>query len=218
MFIGHAAVALMGKTRAPRVSLGVFVAAAFWLDLLWPLLLMAGLEVVRIDPGNTAFTPLSFESYPWSHSLLMVLAWSALAAGLVVWRSRGAAAGLIVGLLVLSHWVLDAITHRPDLPLWPGASPLVGLGLWNAVALTAILEGGLFLGGILMYVRATRPIDRTGRLAFWSLIGLMTAIWASQPFTPPPPSAAAVAFGALATWLLPFWAAWADRHRARTEI
>ena len=218
MFVGHAAVALMGKSKAPRLSLGVYFAAAFWLDLLWPLLLIAGLEAVRIDPGNTAFTPLSFDSYPWSHSLLMVLVWSVLAAGLVVWRSRGAAAGLIVGLLVLSHWVLDAITHRPDLPLWPGASPLVGLGLWNVVVLSLILEGGLFLSGILMYVRATRPIDRTGRLAFWGLIGLMTVIWASQPFTPPPPSAKAVAFGALVTWLLPIWAAWADRHRTQTEI
>jgi hypothetical protein len=214
MFVGHAALALMGKSKTPTLSLGVLFAAAFGLDLLWPVLLMTGLETVRIDPGNTAFTPLAFDSYPWSHSLLMVLLWSALAAGLVVWRSRGAAAGLIVGLLVLSHWALDAITHRPDLPLWPGASPLVGLGLWNAVPASVVVEGALFGCGILLYVRGRRPVDRTGRLAFWSLIGLMTVIWASQPFTPPPPSATAVAVGAMATWLLPFWAAWADRHRA----
>jgi len=162
MFVGHAAVALIGKTRAPKVSLGVFMAAAFWLDLLWPLLLMAGLEVVRIDPGNTAFTPLSFDSYPWSHSLLMVLVWSAFAAGLVVWRSRGAAAGLIVGLLVLSHWVLDAITHRPDLPLWPGASPLVGLGLWNAVAASDLGEPAIYTAAT---ERECRRLRRAGDVA-----------------------------------------------------
>ena len=73
MFVGHLAVALGAKRAAPRVPLAVLVAAAFALDLLWPLMLLAGIESVRIDPGNTAFTPLAFDHYPWSHSLATVL-------------------------------------------------------------------------------------------------------------------------------------------------
>lgn len=213
MFVGHAAVALAGKTRVPTISLGLLLAAAFWLDLVWPVLVLAGLEVVRVDPGNTVFTPLAFDSYPWSHSLLMVMGWSALAAGLAACCRRGGRTGALVGVLVLSHWVLDAVMHRPDLPLWPGTSPLVGFSLWNSVTASLLVEGLLFAGGILLYVRATTPTDRTGRLAFWGLIGLMLGIWASQPFSPPPPNATAVAVGSLAIWLLVFWAAWADRHR-----
>jgi hypothetical protein len=80
----------------------------------------------------------------------------------VVWRSRGAAAGLIVGLLVLSHWVLDAITHRPDLPLWPGASPLVGLGLWNAVAASDLGEPAIYTAAT---ERECRRLRRAGDVA-----------------------------------------------------
>lgn len=213
MFIGHAAAALIGKASAPRLSLGVLFAAAFGLDLLWPVLLLAGVERVRIEAGGAIFPPLVFESYPWSHSLVMVLAWSALAGGVAALRRSDRAAGVLVGAVLLSHWALDLVVHRPDLPLWPGRSPLLGLGLWNAVPVALALEGGLFAGGIVLYARATRPVDRTGTLAFWGLIVLMTAIWTSQPWSPPPPSPTAVAIGGLAGFLLPIWAGWADRHR-----
>jgi hypothetical protein len=212
MFVGHAAVALAGKARAPRVSLGVLFAAAFGLDLLWPLLVLLGVERVRIDPGNTAFTPLAFDAYPWSHSLLLVLLWSALAGAVVMWR-RGRAAGVLVALLVVSHWALDVSSHRPDMPLWPGVSPLVGLGLWNSIAATLLVEGALFAAGIAIYLRTTRAQDRVGAVAFWSLMGLCAVIWISGPFSPPPPGARAVALAGLALWLLVLWAAWADRHR-----
>ena len=153
MFVGHLAVALGAKKIEPNVSLGATVAAAFGLDLFWPILLLLGVETVRLNPGDTAFTSLAFDSYPWSHSLLTVVGWSGLAAFLGrrvfgSWR-----AGMVLGGLVLSHWVLDFVTHRPDLPLWPGG-PLVGLGLWNSIPGTILVEASLLVGGLWLYRRA----------------------------------------------------------------
>src|SRR5262249_18566783 len=129
MFVGHLALALAAKKKTPRVSLGVLVGATAAIDLLWPLFLLAGLEKVRIDPGTPAFTPLAFDSYPWTHSLAMMLVWGALAGLGAASFYKDRNAGMVVGLLVVSHWVLDAISHRADMTLWPGtASPRVGLG------------------------------------------------------------------------------------------
>jgi membrane-bound metal-dependent hydrolase YbcI (DUF457 family) len=212
MFVGHLAAALGAKRAAPRLPLGALVAAAFGLDLLWPVLLLAGIETVRIEPGNTAFTPLAFDYYPWSHSLVMALLWGAVLAVLirVAWKSAVGAA--LVGATVVSHWVLDWITHRPDLPLYPGG-PETGLGLWHSIPGTIAVEGLLFAAAIEMYRRAFRPRDRVGRWSFRALIALTTIVWLSGPWSPPPPSAAAVAPVGLAMWLFPVWAGWIDRHR-----
>ena len=132
MFIGHYAVALGAKKISPTVSLGTLFPASQFIDLLWPIFLLLGLEHVRIDPGNTVFTPLDFYDYPISHSLLAVLGWS-LGFGLLYYAvQRSGRNALILGALVLSHWVLDFISHRPDLPLIPGMETRVGLGLWNS--------------------------------------------------------------------------------------
>lgn len=212
MFVGHLAVAFATKRVAPRVALGWLVAASFGLDLLWPLLLFAGMERVRVEPGITAFTPLAFESYPWSHSLTMALFWGAVAARVTFSRLKSAAAALIIGATVVSHWVLDFITHRPDLPLWPGG-PEVGLGLWNSVAGTLILEGTLFLAAVEVYRRTSQPRDAIGRWSFFALIAMTGLIWLSGPWSPPPPSAGAVAIVALAMWVFPIWSMLIERHR-----
>jgi hypothetical protein len=217
MFVGHAALALAGKARAPRTSLGLLLSAAVGLDLLWPVFLLLGIERVRIQPGVTAFTPLAFESYPWSHSLVMALVWGGLLA-LTVARRSDPGVPLLVGALVVSHWVLDLVSHRPDLPLWPGPSPLLGLGLWYSVPATLLVEGGLFLAGIVIYVRSTRPSDRAGSWALWTLLLLQVVLWAAGPWGPPPPSPSALAWMSLGLWLFVPWAGWADRHRvARVE-
>ena len=213
MFVGHLAVALGAKTVEPRPPLAVYVAAAFGLDLLWPLFLLAGIETVRIAPGATAFTPLDFVSYPWSHSLLMAVVWAGLAALVAANALRASGAAVAVGLVVLSHWILDWITHAPDLPLWPGG-PKAGVGLWNSIPATVTVEGLLFAVAIWFYARSAPARDRAGQWAFWLLIALVTAIWISGPFSPPPPSVGAViAVTLLLAPILPAWAAWIERHR-----
>jgi hypothetical protein len=212
MFVGHLAVALGARRAAPGVPLAPLVAGSFGLDLLWPVLLLMGVERVRVEPGATAFTPLAFEHYPWSHSLALALVWGLVAGALARWRLRTSAAGIAVGGIVVSHWFLDWITHRPDLPLWPGG-PLAGLGLWNSIAGTLIIEGALFVAAIETYRRGFVARDAIGRWAFGGLILLTTAIWITPPWSPPPPDTTAIAIVGLALWLLPLWAAWIDRHR-----
>lgn len=212
MFIGHHAAAFASKRLAPATSLGTLFAAAMWLDLLWPFLLLAGVERVVIDPGNTAFTPLDFVHYPYTHSLLAVLGWSV--AGALIYRLfrpswRGA---IVVGAAVLSHWVLDFVTHRPDLPLWPGG-PMVGLGLWNSVPATIVLESLLFAAAILLYLQMTVARDRTGTIAFWALVAFVGVIYVANITSPPPPDPQAIGWVALAAWLFVPWGAWIDRHR-----
>jgi membrane-bound metal-dependent hydrolase YbcI (DUF457 family) len=213
MFAGHLAVAVGTKRADPRLPLWSLVAAVFWLDLLWPLFLLIGIETVHVSPGDTAFTSLAFDHYPWSHSLAMSLAWGGL--WMVGARALGRSwrDGLILGALVLSHWILDFVTHRPDLPLWPGG-PLVGLGLWSSRAGTYAVEGGLYLGATWLYLRKSRPLDAVGRYALGALLVMVGVVWATQPFSPPPPSPAAVAWVGVSGWLFLPWAAWIDRHRA----
>jgi len=211
MFLGHFAVGLAAKRVAPHTSLGTLFAAAQLLDLVWPVLVLAGLETVRVDPGNTAFTPLDFVSYPWTHSLLLVAVWAAAFA--LAYRARRSYAGgaWVVGALVLSHWLLDLVTHRPDLPLAPGAVK-VGLGLWNSVAATVVVEGALFAAGVYLYATGTRARTRTGRVGFWALVLLLVGIYAAN-MGPPPPSARAIGAAGLLMWLFIPWAVWIDRNR-----
>src|SRR5512140_1902671 len=142
MFLGHFGVAMAGKQVAPRPSLGTLVLAAQFVDGLWPILLLLGIEQVRIAPGITAVTPLDFTSYPYSHSLLADALWAALVAGAYWMFRRDARGALWLGALVLSHWLLDFASHRPDMPLWPG-SPGLGLGLWFSLPATLAVEYGL---------------------------------------------------------------------------
>jgi hypothetical protein len=218
MFVGHAALAFAAKRKEPRASLAELLVATYALDLLWPVLVLLGVERVRIAPGVTAFTPLDFEWYPWSHSLLMAVVWGIAGAGIVYAVRRRAGAALIVGALVVSHWVLDFVVHRPDLPLGPGrGSPLVGLGLWNSIPGTLIVEGAMFVAGVALYLGGSHARDRIGSVALYSLLALLTLAWVSGPFSAPPPSAGAVAWVGLAFGILVIpWAVWIERHRGAT--
>ncbi|MGZ6988330.1 MAG: hypothetical protein ACXVH0_05170 [Thermoanaerobaculia bacterium] len=213
MFIGHAAVGFASKAVVPRASLGVLLAAPFFLDILWPIFILTGLESARIEPGNTAFTPLAFDSYPWSHSLLMAILWAALFGFIVYVVSRSAAIGGVVALATVSHWICDAVVHRPDLPLTPGGMIFVGMGLWNSKAATLAVELPLFALGVWLYVRATRPKDALGRWALAALVAFFLLAYAGAAFGPPPPSITAVAWAALALVIVIPWAVWVDRHR-----
>ncbi|HUI42415.1 MAG TPA: metal-dependent hydrolase [Terriglobia bacterium] len=213
MFLGHYGVALAAKKVSPRTSLGTLLMAAEFLDLLWPIFLLLGIERVEIDPGNTVVTPLDFVSYPLSHSLLAAAGWAFLFAG-VYWMVRRSGVGaFVVWALVLSHWVLDVVVHRPDLPLYPGSTRLYGWGLWNSRGATLLVEGLFYLGGVWSYHRATRARDAVGRYAFRTLIFFLAIIYLMNLFGPPPPNSHYVAVLGLGQWLIVLWAYWVDRHR-----
>lgn len=215
MFIGHLAVALAAKRTAPTVSLGTLFLACQLADLIWPNLVLAGVERFAIDPGNTVVTPLDFQSYPYSHSLVALGGWAALAAVIykAVRRSPPVAALVTIAVLVLSHWVLDVVSHRPDVPLTIGGSTKLGLGLWSSRPATIIVELVMLVAGVATYIRTTRSIDRTGMFALTGLIVFLLVINVANMFGPPPPSVAAVAWSAQAVWLIVAWGYWIDRHR-----
>jgi len=218
MFIGHFAVAFGAKKYAPAVSLGTLFLACQLADLVWPNLVLLGVESFRIDPGNTALTPLAFDHYPYSHSLVALALWAAIfaAACLFVGRS-GRKAAVIVALVVLSHWVLDVLTHRADMPVTFTGVPLLGLGLWNFPVQAVLMELALFAAGIAFYKKATKAVDRKGSVGLWALVVFLLIVYASNIFAgifgPPPPSVAAVTWSAQAMWLLVLWGYWVDRHR-----
>ena len=215
MFIGHFGVALAAKRIAPRTSLALLIFAAEFLDLIWPIFLLLGIEHVRVVPGITKVQPFDFYDYPFSHSLTMALRW-ALGVGLVYFLVRRYARGAwTLAALVVSHWVLDFIVHRPDLQLWPGG-PKLGLGLWNSWAASISVEVLLFGVGMWMYLGATRPRDRVGAWAIWSLVVFVSVGGLGALFGPPPADARQLATVALAIWITVPWAAWADAHREPT--
>jgi hypothetical protein len=213
VFLGHFAVALAAKRAVPRLSLGSLFIAAQFADLLWPVLVLAGVEQVEVRPGITTVTPLDFVSYPWSHSLAMLAVWGVLLGAAVMAARRGGAAAAMIAALVVSHWLLDVASHRPDMPLSPGDSQKLGLGLWNSRPATLVVELGLYALGLAVYARSTEPRDRVGRWALWSLVGFLGALYLGSVFGPPPPSRRAVAWSGVAMWLLIAWGYWIDRHR-----
>ena len=213
MFIGHYALGLAAKRIAPRTSLGTLFLAPSLADLLWPVFLLLGWERVRVTGGANPFLTLTFDAYPLSHSLLTLIGWGVVLAVLYRWRSGDARAATVVALLVVSHWVLDFVTHVPDMPLYPGG-PTVGLGLWNSVAGTVIIEGSMFVAGAWIYVTTTRARDAVGRYALWALLAFLLVSYVASLFTGPPPTLQAIELGGIVFgWLFVGWAAWADRHR-----
>jgi membrane-bound metal-dependent hydrolase YbcI (DUF457 family) len=212
VFIGHFALGLAAKRVTPRVSLAALFGAAQFADLLWPVLLATGVEQVRIDPGNTASTPLDFINYPYTHSLLALVLWGLAFA----WICRKAVPDRFVFVtifaLVVSHWVLDVLVHRPDMPFYPGSAK-IGLGLWNAPAVEKPLEFVMYAAGLLVYLRATKPHDGIGRWALWSLAAFLGVGYLASGN--PPPSVRVLWVMALGLGGLTIAWAWiADKHRS----
>jgi hypothetical protein len=218
MFLGHYALAFGAKRIAPAVSLGTLFMACQFADLLWPTLLVIGLEIVEIDPGNTLVTPLNFISYPYSHSLVMLVVWSFVFALLYFALRRGRVGAITVGALVFSHYLLDVIMHRPDLPVTIGGDARLGFGLWNFPGTTLATESALFLIGVAIYVSVTRERDRIGKIGLLSMIAVLAAIYFAALYGPPPPNSQAVAMAGHLSWLFVLWAYWVDRHRGPRHV
>jgi hypothetical protein len=214
MFIGHYAVGLGCKRLAPSVSLGALFLAVQWADLLWPTLVLAGVEHFTIHPGITAVTPIDFDYYPYSHSMLTLLGWG-IVVGLIYRAVTGSPwrAAVVLAALVPSHWVLDVVVHRPDMPIGPGIGPRLGLGLWNSIPGTLAIEFALYAIGIRLYLKTTVARDRIGSIGLWALLLFLAVVEIANVFGPPPPSVTAVAVSAEAMWLLVLWGYWVDNHR-----
>lgn len=223
MFIGHYGVALAAKRVTPRTSLGVLFVAVQLLDVVFGLLVLAGVEKLRIVPGFTKVTPYDLYFMPYSHSLAGAVLWSALGAlafglvgGGVKEKKARVHAALVLGLAVLSHFVLDFPMHTPDLPLgFDPESPKVGLGLWDQVDVTLALELGLLVAGGALYAAATVP--RAGKTPATLVTGLvLVALAVATPFLPPPGDAVTFALEALGGYAaLALLAEWMDRSRER---
>lgn len=205
MFIGHFAAGIAGRRLTPRAGLGWWFASVAFLDMVWPVLLLAGIEHVRITPSPNPFLSLTFTSYPVSHSLVGAAAWAVIFAG--VWRlAKGrAGGGALLALGVLSHWILDVVSHQPDMPVLPHG-PYIGFGLWRSVGATFIVETAMFAAAIVFYARRGRP-----RAAFWVLVAFLYVLYVANLFSPAPPSVNAIAWTAIASWVFIPWAWWADR-------
>ena len=165
MFIGHFGVGLAAKKIDKKISLGTLFFASQFIDLLWPVFLLLGIERVKLDPGNTAFTPLDFVHYPFSHSFIAVLFWAILFGAIYYFIRKNIKGSILLGVLVLSHWVLDLITHSPDLPLALWSDTKVGFGLWNSVLFTILIEGGIFVIGAYLYMKVTGAKNKTGNIS-----------------------------------------------------
>jgi len=216
LVLGHFAIGFASKRAAPNASLGALMAAPLLADLLWPIFLLLGWEHVQIVPQGKTFQVLAFTSYPWSHSLEMGIVWGFLFGGLYWVLTRYRAGAIVIGLGVVSHWVLDVIVHVPDLPLTTTGSTRLGLGLWNSVPVTLAIEYLLLAAGVWIYVRTTRPRDGVGRWSFRVFVGFIAAFYALTLNSGAPPSVTALAIMTLALWLFPLWAWWFDRHRELT--
>lgn len=214
MFIGHFALGFASKRLVPAVSLGTLFLACQLADLVWPTMLFLGIERVEIRPGITVATPLDFISYPFSHSLMALLLWSFILAGSykLLWRSRSKSL-VVIAALVVSHWFLDFLMHRPDLPLTLDGSGRYGMGLWNSLPITLAVELLTFIAGIWLYTASTRAISRKGSTGLSLFITLLLVIFLLSIFGPPPPSSRAVAWAAQCMWLFVVWGYWIDRHR-----
>jgi membrane-bound metal-dependent hydrolase YbcI (DUF457 family) len=214
MFIGHFGAGLAAKKIDRRPSLGTLFLAAQWVDLLWPLFLLLGWENVKIEPGITAVTPLDFTHYPITHSLLGALLWSVLFGGVYYFFKKQPKTSLLLAGLVLSHWFLDLIVHRPDLPLVPWSSIRVGFGLWNSVIGTVIVEGLIFAGGAYLYLKATKAENTKGKVVLWSMLAFLAVVYFLNLFGSPPPNQEAIGIVGLSQWLIVAWGYWVDRNRS----
>ena len=217
MFIGHFGVGLAAKKIDSKPSLGTLFIASQFIDLLWPVFILLGIEKVQIEPGNTAVTPLNFISYPYSHSLFGVLVWAILFGTIYYMLKKNFRTSLLLGLLVLSHWILDLFTHRPDLQLFPRSDLKVGFGLWNSVVFTIIIEGLIFIIGAYFYLSVTKSKNKKGSYGLWSLLTFLTLIYVMNIIGTPPSDTNAIAIAGLFQWLIVAWGYWIDRNRSAVQ-
>ena len=214
MFVGHYGPSFAIKAMRPSIPLWLLFIAVQLVDVAWAVLVILGIEKVRIVPGITASNPLDLYYMPFTHSLVAAVLWAVATVvlckpcpGVRKWPTAA-----WVGGAVFSHWILDFVVHRPDLSLYDDTMK-VGLGLWNSVSGTLVVETGMFVTALVLYQRGTRPTDAIGKWGYRSFVLALVAIYLANLVGPPPPSVPALAWVALGLGLFLLWAAWFDRHR-----
>jgi len=214
MHVGHFAAGFLGKRVTPQLSLGTMVLAAMLADFLWCVFMVAGIEQVQFKAGLGAANYFQPINITLSHSLVMLLVWAAIFAGThFLWR-RNKAEALLLFLLVLSHWPLDVIAHRADMPVAPGVNTYFGFGLWTNIPATIIVEGGLWVTSIVLFVRQTRPRNRLEFFVLWPVLLLLTLLFYNNIAGPPPPNPnVAPLFSLIYFSLVVAWAYWINRLR-----
>ena len=213
MFVGHLAAGFAAKRIEPKLSLGTLLLAVMLADLIVFPLLIAGIEHFTVQPGIRVNRMVG-QDIVYSHSLLMDGIWAALFATAYFLRRRYPRGAWILFAAVLSHWFLDVVSHRPDMPLAPGLPWVFGLGLWNSIPATLLVEGGAWLLAIILYVRATRAKSSAGIYAFWIGIALLTLAWYGNITTGMDPNPVRAGISGLIFFsLMIAWAYWMNRLR-----
>lgn len=213
MFIGHYAAGLAAKKAAPKISLGILFFGTQFLDLLFPILVILGIEDVRLNYSLGTFNGLDLLHVPWSHGLVFSLVWSlliGLTAGLFYKCGKS---GIVLGLCVFSHWILDWVTHIPDLPLWMSA-PKFGLGLWTNTYATLAVEGLFYLVSLTLYLKTVKLENKKQKGLFWGLMLFLVFLYLGNMFGPKGSEAATaiqVASPMVGLWLTVVWAHFAEK-------
>ena len=213
MLVGHLAVGLVAKRIEPKISLGTWILAALFSDLLVFPLLIGGVEHFDTVPGATVNRTVG-RDIVYSHGLVSNVIWAALFATIYFLCRRYPRGAWLLFAVVLSHWLLDFVSHRPDMPLAPGTHQVFGLGLWNSLPATLLVEGGFWLLAVVLYARATHPIKRAGSYAFWIGVALLTLVWYANIGTGMDQNPVKAGIGGLIMFgLVVVWAYWINRLR-----
>jgi len=213
MFIGHFGLGLTAKKLDRYVSLGTYFLAAQFLDLLWPIFLILGWEKAEPIPNGPPLENLNFVSYPYSHSLFFAVVWGILFGIVFYARTKRKGTSFLLGFLVVSHWILDYITHVPDLPIAPWSDYKVGLRLWDHQVATIVIESIIFIGGIIIFLQSVHFKKRVPYVSFFIMMLLLAGIFISSFYSPPPPSMKVLGWVGLSQWIFIFWAFAIDRSK-----
>jgi hypothetical protein len=178
----------------------------------WSVFLLIGWEQAKIHVGDTRVVPIEFIHYPWSHSLALTVGWGIIFSGATYLVTRARRESIVMGLVVISHWFLDFVSHRNDMALFPGSTRW-GMGLYNSVMGTIVVESALFFFGLWIYSRATKAVGKQGLISLWSFVAFVFVLYVASILGPPAPSMKAVALGNLLFLPSLFWAAWIERTR-----
>ncbi|MCZ7385497.1 MAG: hypothetical protein O8C63_12235 [Candidatus Methanoperedens sp.] len=219
MFIGHYGIGFALKKVEPGLSLGLLIFGAVMLDILFGVFLLAGFEHAKIAPGATVVSPFEFYDYPISHSAVGAVVWAAVGF-LAYWlwpkgdRASRKIPAFVLAAAIFSHFILDVISHTPDLTIFGNNSPKLGLSLWNSLGGTIIVEMGIFFVGVILYRRATKSVSSSGKYGLVLMVLILMVFYIGNTFGPPPPDMISVGVistaGQLALVALAFWV---DRNR-----